>query len=342
MRVVMLVTSLWLVTSPLWGKIVFYSKRDGNLEIYTMDSDGSDQMRLTFNEATDSAPAWSPNGRQIAFHSYRDDNKNPHKGKVGRNLEIYVMDADGGNPRRLTHHLGIDAHPYWAPDGNQIAFESTRNGGKNQNLNIFVIDADEGNIKQITDVAFASRPRWSPDGKRIAFEGFIGAGREIFVVNADGTGRFKVSKPRPGADMFLGGWSPNGQQILYKETVNLNLENSFPVIATLDPVGQRKVKKWDRVLVPRMPFHSVSFSADGKSILFTGKKNNQWNIYRFRLTDHALIQLTDNPAKDIAPHEWNPRLPVWPQGLVPKRWGEIKSNLYYYRGIGRVSITPLP
>ena len=93
MRIAILVACLWLATSPLWGKIVFYPFRDGQTEIYTMDSDGANQTRLTFNEASDAAPAWSPNGRQIAFHSYRDDNKNAHRGE--RNVEIYVMDADG-------------------------------------------------------------------------------------------------------------------------------------------------------------------------------------------------------------------------------------------------------
>ena len=321
MRLVILVTSFWLVTSPLWGKIVFYSKRDGNREIYTMNSDGSNQTRLTFNEANDVAPAWSPNGQQIVFDSDRDNDEDVPK--VLQNSEIYVMDADGGNQRRLTHHPGLDGYPDWHPDGSQIAFDSTRNGRRS---NIFVMDADGSNIKQITDLELASRPKWAPDGKRIAFEGFAGAGREIFVVNADGTGRFKVSKPRPGADMFLGGWSPNGKQILYKETVNLNLENSFPVIATLDPVGRRKVKKWDRVPVPRVPLHSVSFSVNGKSILFTGKKDNQSNIYRFRLDNHSLIQLTENPGSDVAPQEWNPRLSVRSQQLLPVFWGEIKSN----------------
>ena len=57
----MLVASLWLVTSPLWGKIAFYSKRDGNSEIYTMDSNGSRQTRLTFNAARDNAPSWAAN-----------------------------------------------------------------------------------------------------------------------------------------------------------------------------------------------------------------------------------------------------------------------------------------
>ena len=320
MRMVMLVASLWLVTSPLWGKIAFYSTRAGNSEIYTMDTDGSDPTRLTFNAARDNAPSWSPNGRQIAFHSSRHDDNNPHTAE--ENTEIYVIDADGGNQRRLTHYPGLDTGPDWHPDGSQIAFTSTRNG----NFNIFVIDADGTNIKQITDLEFAARPKWSPDGKRIAFEGYIGNQREIFVTNADGTGRFKVSKPRPDASMFLGDWSPNGKQILYTEAVDLSVAKSFPVIATLNLVGQRKVKRWTRVPVPRMPFQTASFSANGKSILFAGKKDNDWNIYRFRLADHALIQLTDTPGSDKAPHEWNSRLSVQPQQLLPLFWGEIKSN----------------
>ena len=84
MRMTILVACLWLATSPLWGKIVFYSHRDGNTEIYTMDSDGTNQTRLTFNEARDGVPAWSPNGQQIVFRSYRNGE---------RNAEIYVMDT---------------------------------------------------------------------------------------------------------------------------------------------------------------------------------------------------------------------------------------------------------
>ena len=329
MRIVILVTSLWLVTSSLWGKIVFYSKRDGNVDIYTMESDGSDQKRLTFNEARDRIPAWSPNGRQIVFQSYRDEKPFHHDDPrhLDGNGEIYVMDADGGNQRRLTRDPGLDSSPSWHPDGTRIVFNSTRNSDKaNPNLNIFVMDDDGSNIKQITDLEFASNPEWSPDGKQIAFEGFIGGDREIFVVNTDGTGRFKVSNPRPDAAMFLGGWSPDGKQILYTEAVDSRADKSFPVIATLNLIGQKNVKRWDRVPVPRMPFNTASFSADGKSILFSGKRDNQWNLYRFRLADRKLIQLTFPPSADAAPHEWNPRLSVQPQSLLPLFWGKIKSK----------------
>ena len=326
MRTLIFAACLWLATPPLWGKIVFYSTRYENSEIYTMNSDGSAQTRLTFNLTKDNAPSWSPNRRLIAFHSSRHDDNDPHTAE--ENTEIYVMDADGGNQQRLTRYSGLDNDADWHPDGSQIAFTSTRNG----TFNIFMIDADGRNIKQITDLEFATRPRWSPDGSQIAFEAFIGPSREIYAANADGTSRFQMSRPCLGADMFLGGWSPDGKRIVYMEAVDTSVAKSVPVIATLNlagrrkVVGQRKVKQWDRAPVPRMPLNTVDFSADGKSLLFSGKRGKDWNIYRFRLADHVLIQLTDTPGSDIAAHEWNPLLPVSPQELVPTRWGEIKSH----------------
>ena len=76
--------------------------------------------------------------------------------------------------------------------------------------------------------------------------------------------------------------------------------------------------------MPPMPFHSASFSADGKSILFSG----QHNIYRFELISKKLIQLTNDPQEraDTAPQEWNPLMSVSPQELIPTRWGEIKAT----------------
>ena len=319
MRTPILVACLCLATSPLWGKIAFDSLRDGNYEIYTMESDGSHQTRLTFNEVTDVNPAWSPNGQQIAFHSYRDGEKNP---------EIYVMDADGTNQRRLTHHPGMDGYPDWSPDGKQIAFDSGRNG--NATSEIFVMDTNGGNVRQITRMGFASRPKWSPNGRRILFEAVTDTGREIYMVDADGRNRWQVSFQNPRAGMFARGWSPDGKRVLYTEAIGHSVNDATLIIATLHP-RLREVINFDRVPVPKMPIDGGAWGADGKSILFTGRpadgpKNLDWNIYRFHLTDRQLIQLTHHVKKDFIGREWNPRLSVSPRGLVPKRWGEVKSN----------------
>ena len=338
MRFSLLVACLSLATSPLWGKIVFYSQRDGNSEIYTMDADGSNPTRLTFNEARDTSPAWSSNGQQIAFHSYRDGNR-----------EVYVMDADGSNPQNLTRHPAFDGRPDWSPDGSRIAF--TR-GIDNGAINIHVMNADGSNVQQLTHMRIehwelASKPKWSPDGEWILFggdivEGNLKQGRQVYAMRPDGSDRWQVSVPAFNAAMFLGGWSPDGKQILYAEAIESRSDKSTPVIATLDLV-RRVVIRWQRVPVPKGPFDTSDFSADGKSILFAGKQNDDdWNIYRFVLADRQLIQLTNSPGRDAGPHEWNPRLSVSPQELAPKRWGEIKSNSHNQRGIGDISIPPIP
>jgi len=85
------------------GKIAFLSERDGNLEIYVMKADGSNQTRITNNPAGDLDPCFSPDGTKIAFASERD-------GGLG---EIYVMKADGSNQTRLTNNSAEDGAPSW-------------------------------------------------------------------------------------------------------------------------------------------------------------------------------------------------------------------------------------
>ncbi len=84
-------------------------------------------IRLTFHDAFDSAPAWSPDGRRIAFSSLRDGN-----------TEIYLMNADGSGVTRLTYKDDFDSFPAWSPDGRRIAFHSYRDG----NWDIYVMNAD--------------------------------------------------------------------------------------------------------------------------------------------------------------------------------------------------------
>ncbi len=312
MRPSVFIFSFLLVTSQVHSKIVFNSNRDGNSEIYVMSSGGGGQTRLTHNEMSDFTATWSPNGREIVFVSLRDENQ-----------EIYVMDADGSNQRNLTRHPAFDAAPAWSPDGQQIAFSSDRAG----QLNIYVMAADGSNVKQLTDLKFASRPHWSPDGGQITFGAIIDQGRQVYVMNADGTGRWQVSEPAPGAWMFAAGWSPDGTQILYKASIGGLVTDSTVIIATLAPV-RREVVKHEPVPLPKMDSTTVAWGANGKSILIALRKEGEkWDIYRFRLSDGHLTQLTDHPASDSIPSEWNSRLPVSPQGLAPKRWGEIKSNL---------------
>ena len=162
---------------PTWSPdgryIAFASWRDGNGEIYVMDSDGSNPRNLTNNSALDVSPSWSPDGRHIAFVSERDGDR-----------EIYVMDSDGSNPRRLTNHLDWDRGPSWSPDGRHIAFTSWRAG----NEEIYVMGSDGTNPRRLTDNSVVEvSPTWSPDGRHIAFTSWRAGNGEIHVMDSDGS-----------------------------------------------------------------------------------------------------------------------------------------------------------
>jgi len=161
--------------SPDGTKIAFASSRDTNPEIYVMDPNGTNIVRLTHDAADDAQPVWSPDGNRIAFATNRDGNN-----------EIYVMNADGSLQVNLTKHGGSDLAPAWSPDGTKIAFQSDRSSG----YAVWVMNADGSNAVRLTDpVPPSGAPSWSPDGTRIAYE----QDGDIWVMNTDGTRKIRIT-----------------------------------------------------------------------------------------------------------------------------------------------------
>jgi Tol biopolymer transport system component len=135
------ITAVW---SPDGRKIAFAAKPDwcrtrpcysSHSDIYVMNADGSGKRMLTHNARYNAEPAWSPDGRKLAFRSTRNGNR-----------DIYVMNADGSGKRNLTRNPARDGSPSWSPDGRRIAFVSNRDG----HLEAHVMNADGSGQRSLT------------------------------------------------------------------------------------------------------------------------------------------------------------------------------------------------
>ncbi len=283
-------------------QIAFVSDNDGDLDIYVMDIGPSLIRRLidgaprdlSQHSADDYAPEWSPDGSRIAFVSVRDGNP-----------EVYVMNADGNSPFRITFDDAIDTNPTWSPDGTQLAFQSDRVntlrnpgsalGGVQQeaNYDIYVIDvgfdangASPSNLRQITfGTANDEHPAWSPDGRQIAFQSDrvsalsnpslalslepVETNFDIYLIEADGTLPRNLTNNSESNDLFPT-WTRDGGQIAF-------------------------VSNRSRSDLLRNPSRALTTS------LIEGN----FEIYVISRDGRNLRYLTSNPANDEAP-TWSP------------------------------------
>jgi Tol biopolymer transport system component len=262
------------------GRIAFASKRDGNWEIYVMNTDGSGQINLTNNPADDRWPSWSPDGKRIAFASNRDGD-----------WEIYVMNADGSGVTRLTNNPGGNFDPSWSPDGRHIAFSSRRD----VSLEIYVMNADGSGVTRLTNnPAEDAEASWSPDGKRIAFVSNRDGNWEIYVMNADGSGQINLTN-NPAED-DLPSWSPDGRRIAFVSNRDGNWE-----IYVMNADGSGVTRLTNNPAYDVWP----SWSPDGKRIAFVSNRDGNQEIYVMNADGSEVTRLTSNSAEDRYP-SWSP------------------------------------
>ena len=224
------------------SSIAFTSTRSGNGEIYRMTSDGQRVRKLTKHPKYDGGAAWSPDGQQITFISFRDLNRIEAGGIVLG--EIYLMNADGKNPINLTRSVEKpDLGSSWSPDGKHIAFSSSELFVQEDlfRSDIWVMDVDGDNSHNLTkhgaqDVA----PAWSPDGKQIAFSSDRDGNWEVYVMDSDGANSINLTN-HPAEDNRPS-WSPDGTRIACdsnrdanREIYVMNADGTAPINLTQHP-----------------------------------------------------------------------------------------------------------
>jgi TolB protein len=224
--------------SPDGSQIVFHSNRyAGRFNILRMNADGTGLVPLTDfalpYSSTD--PSWSPDGSKIAFVSDRGG---------ARRSEIWVMNADGTNPIRLTTNVqfgsdisgplySLDLQPSWSPDASKIVFKSNRDGMANGE--IYSMNANGSNVVRLTNnAAEDGDPAWSPDGQHIVFLSRGGGRFGIYVIDANGANDHLITSSGAGP-----AWSPDGLKLVL---VDLDPQTSALALYLINSDGSNRTK----------------------------------------------------------------------------------------------------
>ena len=234
------------IAAPAWSDdgtqlavevIHVYFAEDGledyNSDLYVLDAAapaGSSWRALTFNGLS-KAPSWSPDGKRIAYLQ--------QEALFGRN-HIYIIDAAGGEPVRLTETEGYYGGPRWSPDGTRLAFADGRLG------DIFIVNADGSGLINVTrSSARDSDPSWSPDGVRLAFVSdrddpgtFV---QEVFVVDVNGSNVRRLTSL--DGYSWLPAWSPDGRLIVFSVGRAIHVMNADG--SSLGQLTAPPLNSWD-------------------------------------------------------------------------------------------------
>ncbi len=258
------------------GLIAFYSNRSGSNDIYVMNPDGTDVRQLTFDDDDSRLPAWSQDGREIAYQA-----------SVDGIMQIMMVNLAGGQIRQVTSDVCNHFNPV-VSDSGRIAYYSDCDG----NREIYTMRSDGTGVAQLTATTDVYNwfPFWSPDGSRITFSSNRDGKYQIFVMNLDGT------DPIPLARGCVSAYSPDGRRIVFSSFCDGSGD-----ILVMDADGGN-VRNLTNGIGGNA---NATWSRDGSRIVFQSDRAGSVDLYAMDPDGRNLTPLTSGVAVDAAP-VWQP------------------------------------
>ena len=272
--------------------------------IYRINTDGTDQIQLTFGERGEANPRWSPDGSRIAFLARRDNDANN---------QVYLLDTLGGEARRVTTHPTAPAAIQWAPDGNAIYFAAadarTADEREKDRLQDDVYAFEETNFKHrhlwVTDLDGKTRKitdgnysvagyEVSADGKKLAMSRAPSpllehnSQSEVWVMDVDGANATQVTRNAVlESDASL---SPDNSLVVFRAGANAQFEPYYNEKIFVVPASGGAA----RLLVPDATYEvlDVQWAADGKSLFFLANMGVHTELLRVGVSDARVTELT--------------------------------------------------
>lgn len=281
---------------PPVAKLLFVSNRSGIVnstpngnEIWTMDADGTNPVRLTTNTSAEWEPQWNPGGTKIAFSS----NNTP-----SGDWDVFTMNPNGSgvtnitNPSNDPNNASYDFGSTWSSISNQIAFASNRDG----DMEIWVMDEFGGSLLNLTNnSAVEGHPAWSLNGTKIAFFSNRTGNDEIWTMDANGGNLLQITNNT--AVDNLPTWSPLGDKIAFTSFRDGNYE-----VYSMNANGSGLKRLTTNAAEDGEP----AWSPDGTKIVFWSNRNGNYEIYTMSANGSSVKRLTNNhPFGDWDP-TWKP------------------------------------
>ncbi|MGH7492798.1 MAG: Tol-Pal system beta propeller repeat protein TolB [bacterium] len=273
------------------SRIVFTAQLLQGKELFIVDYDGTNQQQLTQNGSLNLTPAWSVDGRTVAFTTYQFGLP-----------DLLLADVLSGKPVEHLKLPGLQTAPVWSPDGKRLALVSSHEG----NAEIYSMNEGSTKLRRLTFHPLTdTSPSWSPTGRELVFTSDRLGSPQLFIMDAEGGNARRLTTTGEYNDSPA--WSPRGDKIAYVS----RLEGRFQIL-TIDVTGENVVQ----LTASGGTNEDPSWSPDGYRLVFSSTREGKSDLYSMEWNGENVRRMT---------HRGLCTSPAWSANVRPKEFFDCKK-----------------